>query len=270
MNIFIYILKLPYRLIALAYNGLILSFVMVGFVAEKVNEKADKEEKSEHNSDANIPLELDSLFNEDYGTHAKYKNNYNKILSDLGFSPNNTESKRKQAKINEQKNEKIRKKEPLKKQGDLYETYIGKQFEKKRDLVIYNGFIHGHNDHGVDLVCFSKKNKTVNIIQCKNWHHRQFTLSNIEDVYKQLNLFEKYRIYSSIKLHESINLYLDKPWLVRDILRLEIEIPEFKVHKTLYLSNENIVDLEVGEHLKVMGKNIFKYKNMKMVIAPIK
>ena len=44
------------------------------------------------------------------------------------------------------------KKDPLKEKGDNYERFIGRKFEEKGELVIYNGFIRGYKDKGVDII----------------------------------------------------------------------------------------------------------------------
>ena len=63
----------------------------------------------------------------------------------------------------------LSKENSLKEQGDAYERFIGKQFEEKGYLVIYNGFICGFDDGGVDLVAISADAKILYLIQCKNW-----------------------------------------------------------------------------------------------------
>ena len=49
--------------------------------------------------------------------------------------------------------------DPFKEKGDLYEKFIGQAFEKKGELVIYNGFIYGYDDKGVDIISISLKTK---------------------------------------------------------------------------------------------------------------
>ena len=49
----------------------------------------------------------------------------------------------------------------FKQKGDKYEKFIGKKFEEKGDLVIYNGFINGYADQGVDIICISTTTKTI-------------------------------------------------------------------------------------------------------------
>ena len=74
--------------------------------------------------------------------------------------------------------------------GEEYEKYIGLQFEKKGDFVIYNGLIYGIEDKGVDIITISENEKYINLIQCKNWKNKKMTLDDLELVYLKL---EKYK-----------------------------------------------------------------------------
>ena len=54
--------------------------------------------------------------------------------------------------------------DPLKIMGDNFERLIGLNFEIKNEVVIYNGFIRGIMDEGVDIISISLENKIVNLI----------------------------------------------------------------------------------------------------------
>jgi hypothetical protein len=71
-------------------------------------------------------------------------------------------------KTHQSSKENLSKPDPLKEKGDRYEKYIGSEFEKKGDLVVYNGFIRGYKDQGVDIVSIRPACKTINLVQCKN------------------------------------------------------------------------------------------------------
>jgi hypothetical protein len=160
-------------------------------------------------------------------------------------------------------NETLRSEDPLKAKGDSYEKLIGKMFEAKGDLVIYYGFIKGYEDRGVDLIIISSKTKTVNLVQCKNWEQRSFKLEDIEKVYSKLN---DYRPDFRILKPDDINFYLDNPKDKKTIFTLLEYGISYKFRKTLYISSDKVVDLATGRHLTMMAPNIFKYKEMKMVV----
>ena len=62
----------------------------------------------------------------------------------------------------------------LKAKGDRYESAVGLGYEVRGDLVIYNGFIKGMKDEGVDIVAISSKQKSIHLVQCKNWDNRHW------------------------------------------------------------------------------------------------
>jgi len=174
-------------------------------------------------------------------------------------------------KLERERNEKYTKKPPktdyLKEMGDNYERFIGAEFEKKGDLVIYNGFIKGYEDQGVDLVSISENSKTINLIQCKNWTKMRMSLSHMENVYSKLNnynfdclSFPSYQVDDyRIKHSKNDNTYAM-------LLKAKTELPEFTIRKTLFIASEKVVDLEVGPYLTMMTPTIFRYKDMKIVM----
>ncbi len=76
-----------------------------------------------------------------------------------------------------------------KQKGDQYERYIGQQFAAKGDLVIYNGFIKGYADQGVDIISISSETKVINLVQCKNWTKMRMTLAYMNDIYSKLEQY---------------------------------------------------------------------------------
>ena len=80
-------------------------------------------------------------------------------------------------------NQAQRQQQPLKAMGDAYELHIGRRFEQKGDLVIYNGFLRGYIDQGVDLIVISKKDQVTHLIQCKHWKRYEFTLKHLNEIY---------------------------------------------------------------------------------------
>lgn len=173
--------------------------------------------------------------------------------------------------LERERNKRYTKKPPktdhLKEKGDEYERFIGAEFEKKGDLVIYNGFIKGYEDKGVDLVSISEDSKTINLIQCKNWTKMRMSLSHLEDVYSKLNnynfdclSFPSYQVDEHRK-RPSKN---DNTYAI--LLKAKTELSELTIRKTLFIASEKVVDLEVGPYLTMMTPTIFRYKDMKIVM----
>ena len=157
--------------------------------------------------------------------------------------------------------------DPLKQLGDKYEKFIGKQFEDKGELVIYNGFIRGYEDDGVDIICISTKTKTIHLIQCKNWTKRPMKLDDLENVYKKLQNFSSARITKSttaIKEHLEIDISAE---YINSVLRADKS--DYVIRKTLYVGSDKVVDLNIGKYLKLIKPTIFKYEDMKIVIRGI-
>ncbi len=167
------------------------------------------------------------------------------------------------------KNKKVAEEEDfLKKMGDEYERYIGIKFEEKGDLVIYNGFIKAYKDNGVDVITISPTSKIINLIQCKNWRKKAIKIEDIETIFAKLDRYS-FDFYD-VKMSE-INTHLKikkDAAIIANILRdTKINPQNYTIRKTLYASSEKVVDLEVGKHLKMINKNIFRYEDMKVVFV---
>lgn len=157
--------------------------------------------------------------------------------------------------------------DPLKAKGDRYELYIGQQFEKTGSLVIYNGFIMGYEDGGVDIATISANAEEINLIQCKHWSLKTLELEHIETIYEKLNTHRLDFLHFNAS---QINEYLSNKKKPTDIMTLLLKaqknINNFTIRKTLYISSDKVVDLEIGQHLTMMKPNIFRYKDMKIVV----
>lgn len=162
--------------------------------------------------------------------------------------------------------------DPFKAMGDKYESYIGEKLEEQGEVVIYNGFIMGHNDQGVDLISISPTHKTINFIQCKNWKNMKMGIDVFDDVYGKLSKFycDHLTYYYSF-IPDNINSHASKPYdegflnsLIKDIKNSP---EDYEIRKTLYASSDRVVDLEVGKYLEMIKSNIFKYKDMKIVFT---
>jgi len=154
----------------------------------------------------------------------------------------------------------------LKEKGDAYERFIGSKFEQKGDLVIYNGFIKGYEDQGVDIITISKPTNTIHLIQCKNWTKMRMSLEHMQDIYAKLDNYD----FDCLNLPSyEVNAHQttfpnDKTYTV--LAKTRERLSKFTVRKTLYITSEKVVELEVGPYLKMMSPTIFKYRDMKIVM----
>jgi hypothetical protein len=167
--------------------------------------------------------------------------------------------------LNEQeaKNQAQRLAEPLKARGDAYELFIGRQFELNGDLVIYNGFLRGYGDNGVDLIVISRRNRSVNLVQCKHWRRFAVTVERVAEVYDKLNCYQP--DYHDLAI-ESISYYLAIARSSSEIKQWLDESRHYPLRKCLYIASDRVVELTLGEHLAMTAENIFRYKDMKMVV----
>jgi hypothetical protein len=171
------------------------------------------------------------------------------------------------------KNEKA---DPLKEMGDAYEKEIGKAFECKGDFVIYNGLIRGFYDGGVDLIVISPNSQSINFVQCKNWQNKNMEYQHICDVYDKLANYA-----SNINISGVLSLYyLKHSKEIQKNLSYKKEYNEianiFKsaykysnIRKTLYISTDKVIDPDINQYIKMIKPNIFRYKDMKIVISKI-
>ncbi|MDD3854092.1 hypothetical protein [Sulfurimonas sp.] len=166
--------------------------------------------------------------------------------------------------------------DPLKEMGDAYEKEIGKEFESKGDFVIYNGLIRGVADGGVDLIVISPDSQSINLVQCKNWHKMKMEHHHINSVYDKLTDYA-----SNINIAGFLGIYLFKyPVALQEHLHYKKERDEIanilkasknytNIRKTLYIATEQVIDIDVGQHLTMIKPNIFRYKDMKIAITKI-
>lgn len=155
--------------------------------------------------------------------------------------------------------------DPLKEKGDRYERFIGKKFEEKGELVIYNGFINGYKDKGVDIISISLESKSINLIQCKNWTKKPMTLDDVIDIYEKLDNYSLRDIpKDTTKILKYLQISQSKNH-INSILS-SIDKNDFTIRKTLYAGSDKVMDLDIGKFLKMIQANIFRYKDMKIVI----
>jgi hypothetical protein len=256
-----------FKIFEWVFNIFVFSFYSLKTLFTAINHipKHQSEGENEQEKNINSRINEDKLFNKSNGILkddlAKARNALEKVRAfgntvdsdDFDQSPEERESL----------NEALRRKDPLKAKGDSYEKYIGKEFEKKGDFVIYYGFIKGYEDRGVDIIVISEKNKTVNLVQCKNWERRVFSVEDIEKVYSKLKNYQPdFRILEP----DDINYYLDNPRDRKTIFTILEYGISYKFRKTLYIASDKVIDLKIGEYLTMMTPNIFKYKDLKIVV----
>jgi hypothetical protein len=157
--------------------------------------------------------------------------------------------------------------DPLKAKGDKYERYIGKRFEDKGDLVIYNGFIRGFEDGGVDVAAVSTDAKTINLIQCKHWGLRILELDHIEKIYEKLNTHNlDFLRLRADQIVEHLSAQKQKYEIEELLTTSRKNKKNLQIRKTLYISSDKVVNLEIGKHLTMIQPNIFRYQDMKIVV----
>ncbi|MFK5976019.1 MAG: hypothetical protein QM493_05890 [Sulfurovum sp.] len=150
----------------------------------------------------------------------------------------------------------------LKDRGEKYERFIGKEYESRDDLVIYNGLIKGNQDRGVDIISISLLNQNIKIIQCKNWIKRRLKLEDITKIYNKLQNYtiDFYFIDSDI-----INSHLHTLKAPSTIEEIITHIDDFKLTKILHFTSIKTIDLHIKE-IESITPNSFRYKDMEIVI----
>jgi len=159
---------------------------------------------------------------------------------------------------------------PLKAKGDVYERYIGKRFEEKGELVVYNGFIRGYEDGGVDIAIISTDAKTINLVQCKHWSLKAMELEHIQTIYEKLTIhnFDFLHLKAN-RINEHLAIKIQEE-LIENLLSMSRNNKKnLQIRKTLYISSDKVVNLEIGKHLTMIQPNIFRYRDMKIVVEAI-
>lgn len=166
----------------------------------------------------------------------------------------------------EANNEFLRETDPLKARGDGYELHIGRMFERKGDLVIYNGLLRGYDDQGVDLIVISKNDQSVNLVQCKHWKRYEFTTEHLLKIYNKLSRYR--RDYAELQ-PEAISHYLALSF-THDEIKKRIQLSaQYPLRKTLYLASNKVMTVDVHSQLTPLRDNIYRHKDMKIVISEI-
>ena len=151
--------------------------------------------------------------------------------------------------------------------GEKYIKYIGKKLEGKGDVVIYDRFIEWPHEKGIDLMSISVSTKRINLVLCEDWNPYDF--AQLETFYNKL---ANYSVSEMRKEIQSIHEHLQIP-LKYDVIQDTLETmqnEQFKIHKTLYLNTDEIVNQSNEKEFKKLKDNIFRYKDMKIVLKKLK
>ncbi len=136
---------------------------------------------------------------------------------------------------------------------------------------MYNGFIRGYEDKGMDLIVVSPKEKAINLVQCKYWVRKEITLDDVVNIYNKLDVhynnldlfyLSNSEVYNHLQMQNMDMLDVDR--IMND---LRDNIANYTMRKSLYAASEKVVNLAIGEHLKMIKPNIFRYKEMKVVFS---
>lgn len=160
-------------------------------------------------------------------------------------------------------NQTQRQQQPLKAMGDAYELHIGRRFEQKGDLVIYNGFLRGYTDQGVDLIVISKQDQVTHLIQCKHWKRYEFTLKHLNEIYRKLSQYRP--DYASIP-SEAIRHYLAISMTDAEIQQHVHNSQVYVMRKTLYLASVQVIAPDALGSLTKISEQIYRFNDMKLVI----
>ena len=252
----------PYCVVAGMPHTALLAFLFVWFVSDN-----DDESVEEHKDEQEVAPK---------NAHTKTSTRQKKTLQDeidefdelMATVKTKVKQKKTAQEIQNRKDEKetsIQNEGYLKQKGDAYERYIGKQFEAKGDVVIYNGLMRGYEDDGVDIISISMQTKSIHLAQCKNWTKKPMLLSDIENIYEKLNRFDLSRISKS---ENAVSKHLQTKLPTEEIKQaLKVNKKAFTIRKTLYASSDKVIDLNIGEKLTMIQTNIFRYEDMKIVIT---
>jgi len=154
-----------------------------------------------------------------------------------------------------------------KKSGNIYEKYIGNKFEEKGELVIYNGFLLGCKDNGIDVISISSREKSINLIQCKNWINKPLNISHIQDIYEKLNKFKMdFYFIDSKYIQNELNIKMPITKCNEILHEVKSNLSFYTIRKTLYIGSHEVIHQNVKSMCQIIKPNIWKYYDLKIVI----
>jgi Holliday junction resolvase-like predicted endonuclease len=146
----------------------------------------------------------------------------------------------------------------LKVKGDLYERHVGRYLENKGFGVCQYGFRKGMDDGGIDIIAISPADRTRIFVQCKNWTSKPLTLEVLQEITAKL-------IKNSTKIKYDDYLDSMNPAVVQNYKKSS---SSYRDEYFLCISSDKVVDLEIGKHLEMLGKDFYIYDNrLKIVVV---
>jgi hypothetical protein len=257
------LIKAPFSFIVMILKALEAS---VNEAERLVSEEKKNKQKSEIDKavQSNIDRHLfkERLFNEEDGLIAKEWKNVRAGLKVIGMDAHDPETPEEC----ELKNIQERLDNRWKEVGDTYEKYIGKRYEDNGYLVVYNGFIRGMSDSGVDLVAISLTNPTRHIIQCKNYAKTLLDIDVADEILKNL----KFYLSDYLKLTPAeINYYLDEDLPDTEVIEHVIRSFRYNSKYILFIPHFDVISEPLKERLEMVSTNRYSYGELLIVIAGI-
>ena len=262
----------PYCILAGMPHTAFLAFLYVYFFVSPNKEGTDidspiektlnKTEKSIEKVSDNLDTVLDDL--DESMDRIKEEFETDRLIANAKREVERKQAKEKAQKIRDGIKKDGDKTDFLKQKGDAYEKFIGFEFEKKGDFVIYNGLIRGYDDDGVDVIAISTKESTIHLIQCKNWTKKPMMLSDVENIYAKLKNFNLGRITKNAHIVHNYSQGTKTLTEIENILKANKK--NFNIRKTLYVGSDKVIDLNIGKQLTLITPIIFRYLDMKIVI----
>ncbi len=255
----------PYCIVAGMPHTAVLAFLYVWFVSSNDDEhvKEDEEEQESVPKATQTKAPADS---EKIDLEKTAEDELEKLMTTVKTKVKQKKTAQETQNRKDEEETSTQEEDYLKQKGDAYERYIGKQFEAKGDVVIYNGLMRGYEDDGVDIISISMQTKSIHLVQCKNWTKKPMLLGDIENIYEKLNRFDLLRISKS---ENAVSKHLQMKRPTEEIKEaLKVNKKEFTLRKTLYASSDKVIDLAIGEKLTMIKRNIFRYEDMKIVVIP--
>ena len=145
-----------------------------------------------------------------------------------------------------------------------YIKYIGMKLEKQGYLVIYNSFIRKSDNQEVDIISIDTKTKTTNLIKCQNLSQKNITSYDFELFYAKLTIYKP--DFFDLKVNK-IREFLQFPKRLVEIKNILDSSKTYSYRKTFYIFDKDTIDSNSIKYLKKIKENIYKHKDMKIVVA---
>ena len=148
--------------------------------------------------------------------------------------------------------------------GDNYENHIGQRYKDNEYLVIYNGYIRGWEDRGIDLIAISLSKPVRHIIQCKNYDKTTLDIELADKILKNLKFH--HNDYLRLKPAE-INYYLDDELKGTELIEHVVRSSEYNAKLILYIPYFRVISNPLKKRLKMITSNRYYYGELLIVIT---